>query len=192
MSDMTETPIPDAIRLVCQEHADTCGIACIAMITSVSYREACEMLAPPPSKVEFAAAFRDREIAFLKEKGWWPSAQLLLKTVISLEELDSIIDSEERFKKAVENSQRVLLVLAFLDGAKPDHSVIWDRDFKDVVFDPARGEVPISKLFDDAGPQTYSGILGVTSYCYRPKEPIQTLIKTEEGAVLPSGSPTSS
>jgi hypothetical protein len=150
------------------------------------------MLGPPPSKAEFAAAFRDREIAFLKEKGWWPSAQLLLKTVISLEELDSIIESEERFKKAVENSQRVLLILAFSDGAKPDHSVVWDRDFKDVVFDPSRGEVPISELFDEAGPQTYSGTLGFTSYCYRPKELIQTLIKTEEGAVPPTDSPTNS
>lgn len=190
MPDRTATPIPDRIRLVRQEHGDTCGIACVAMIASVSYREAWVRLAPPPAKAEFASAYLNREMAFLKENGWWPSAQLLLNTVISLEELDSIIDSDEKFKKAVENSQRVRLVLAFSDGSKPDHSVIWDRDCKDVVFDPSCGEVPISKLFNDAGLQTYSGTLGLTAFCYQPGQPIQTLIKTEEGFVPPVASPT--
>jgi hypothetical protein len=155
------------------------------MIASVSYREAWEKLAPPPAKVEFAAAYNNREIAFLNEKGWWPSAQLLLKTVISLEGLDAIIDSEERFRKAVENSQRVRLVLAFSDGSKPDHSVIWDRDCKDVVLDPSRGEVPIPNLFNDAGLQTYSGTLGLTAFRYQPGKPIQTLIKTEKDVAPP-------
>jgi hypothetical protein len=159
------------------------------MIASVSYREAWEKLAPPPAKIELAAAYHNREIAFLNEKGWWPSAQLLLKTVISLEALDAIIDSEENFKKAVENSQRVRLVLAFSDGLKPDHSVIWDRDYKDVVFDPSRGEVPISDLFSNTGLQTYSGTLGLTAFCYQPRQAIQTLIKTEEGFVPPADPP---
>jgi hypothetical protein len=144
MSDTKTTPIPDKIRIVRQEHPYTCGIACVAMITSVSYREAWERLAPLPENTEFAAAYHVRETAFLQEKGWWPSAQLQLKTVIGLEELDIEIDRDEPFKNAVEKSQRVRLVLAFLDGTKPDHAVIWDRNHKDVVFDPVRGEVPIS------------------------------------------------
>jgi hypothetical protein len=183
MSETTATPIPDQIRLVRQEHDDACAIACMAMIVSISYREAWGRLAPPPAKAEFATAYLDREIALLNEKGWWPSAQLLLKTVISPEDLDSIIDGDDKFRKAVENSQRVLLVLAFSDGAKPDHSVVWDRDCKDVVFDPSRGEVSIAKLFNDVGLQAYSGIVGLTAFCYQPGQPVQTLIKTEEGFV---------
>jgi hypothetical protein len=190
MPDTTTTPIPDKIRLVRQEHDDTCGIACTAMIASVSYREAWERLAPPPTKAEFATAYHEREIAFLKEKGWWPSAQLLLKTVISLEQLDLIIDSDDKFRTVVESSQRVRLILAFSDGAKPDHIVIWDRDCKEVVFDPSRGVVSISKLFNDAGLQTYSGTLGMTSFCYQPGQPIQALIKSELGIVPPVASPT--
>lgn len=125
----------------------------------------------------------NRELAFLNEKGWWPSAQLVLETVIDLNELDQIIDGEERFKIAVESSHRLRLVLAFADGTKPDHVTIWDRDRKDVVFDPALGVVPISKLFDDHGPQTYSGTLGFTAFRYQPGNPIQTLIKSEIGKI---------
>ena len=179
MSDMKETPVPGKIRLVLQERIDDCAIACVAMITSVSYHEVWDRLAPPPVKIEFADAYHNRERAFLQERGWWPSAQLLLETAISLEQLDSIIDSEERFKTTVENSQRLRLILAFSDGTKPDHVVIWDKDCKDVVFDPSSGEVPISKLFNDAGLQTYSGTLGFTAFCYQPGQPIQTLIKKE-------------
>jgi hypothetical protein len=174
-----ENPIPGKIRLVRQERLDDCGIACVAMIASVSYHEAWDRLAPPPVRTESASAYLERETTFLNEKGWWPSAQLLLKTAIRLEELDSIIDGEERFKNTVENSQRLRLILAFSDGTKPDHAVIWDKDCKDVVFDPSRGEVPISKLFSNAGLQTCSGTLGFTAFCYQPGQPIQALIKKE-------------
>lgn len=105
MQENNETPIPDGIKLVFQEHADTCGIACIAMIVSVSYEEACSRLAPPPCSLESAGAYSERERMFLNARGWWESAQLALKTAVSLEDLDAIIESEERFRKAVEGSQ---------------------------------------------------------------------------------------
>ena len=174
-----QTPIPGKIRLVRQERLDDCGIACMAMIVSVSYLEAWDRLAPPPVTEESASAYNEREMTFLNEKGWWASAQLILRTVIRFEQLDSIIDREERFKNSVENSQRLRLILTFSDGAKPDHAVIWDKDCKNLIFDPSLGEVPISELFNDAGLQTYSGILGFTAFCYRPGRPIQALIKKE-------------
>jgi hypothetical protein len=102
--------------------------------------------------------------------------------------LDWEIDKEQSFKDAVEKSQRARIVLAFADGAKPDHVVVWDRDHGDVVFDPSRGVISMSDLFNDAGLQTYSGTLGMTAYCYQPGHPIQTLVKTEEGVVIPDGS----
>ena len=174
-------PKPDRMKLVLQEHGNTCGIACAAMISGVSYREACGRLAPPPSSTELCAAFLQRQLAFLKEKGWWPAAQIVLRTVISLEQLDSEIENDVPFKMAVEASQRILFVLAFADGSEPDHSVIWDRDFKDVVFDPGRGIIPVSELFAPSGLQSYSGIRGFTSFCYQPGVPIRTLIKAEFG-----------
>lgn len=185
MSETAASPHPNQMKLVLQEHPDGCGIACAAMIVGVSFREAWERLAPPPTKAESASAYQNRELPFLQEKGWWPSAQLLLKTVIGLEELDSIVESEERFKLVVESSQRLRLVMAFADGAKPDHTVIWDNSHREVIFDPSRGEMPLSELFHNAGLQTYSGTLGFTAFCYQPGQPIQTLIKTEEGFVPP-------
>jgi hypothetical protein len=152
MQENHKTPIPDGIKMVFQEHGDTCGIACIAMIVSVSYEEACANLAPPPSTVESAGAYSQRETAFLNAKGWWASAQLALKTLVSLEDLDAMIDSEERFKQAVEASQRLRLILAFSDGSKPDHSVVWDKSYPDQIFDPSRGQIPMSTLFEDDGP----------------------------------------
>src|ERR1700733_10213845 len=134
MEQNQTTPIPGAIRIVFQEHGDTCGIACIAMIVSVSYEEACANLAPPPSTLESACAYSQRETAFLNAKGWWASAQLALKTVVNLEDLDAMVDSEERFKKTVEASQRLRLILAFSDGSKPDHSVVWDKSYPDQIF----------------------------------------------------------
>jgi len=181
-------PEVTSIRLVRQQHPDCCGIATVAMIVGVSYEEAYERLAPPPSTLESFEAYHQRETAYLTEKGWWPSAQILLKTVVSLEELDSIIDSDANIKTTVENSQRVRIVLAFADGAKPDHTVVWDRDHKDVVFDPSRGVVPMSELFKDVGLQTYSGTLGLTSFSYQPGQPIKTWVKTEEGFVPPAAS----
>jgi hypothetical protein len=185
MQKSIETPIPDGIKLVLQEHGDTCGIACVAMIVSVSYEEACIRLAPPPSNLESACAYSLRETAFLNSKGWWASAQLALKTAVNLRDLDTMIESEERFKKAVEGSQRLRLILAFYDGSKPDHSVVWDKNCPDQIFDPSRGLIPISTLFEDAGPQSYSGALGFTAFCYCPGLPIQALIKTEVGFESP-------
>jgi hypothetical protein len=190
MQENHKTPIPDGIKMVFQEHGDTCGIACIAMIVSVSYKEACANLAPPPSAVESAGAYSQRETALLNSKGWWASAQLVLKTVVSLEDLDAMIDSEERFKQAVEASQRLRLILAFSDGSKPDHSVVWDKSYPDQIFDPSRGQIPMSTLFEDDGPQSYSGTLGFTAFSYRPGLPIQALIKTEVGFEPPIPYPT--
>jgi hypothetical protein len=189
MQETTGIPLSNGIKLELQEHADTCGIACVAMIVSVSYQEACASLAPPPSRPEFASAYNQRELAFLNAKGWWASAQLALKTAVNLDQLDSIIDREERFKRAVEGSQRLRLVLVFSDGSKPDHSVVWDKDHPDQIFDPSRGQVAISTLFEDVGPQSYSGTVGFTAFCYQPGQPIQTLIKTEVGFESPVPSP---
>jgi len=190
MQENHKTPIPDGIKMVFQEHGDTCGIACIAMIVSVSYEEARANLAPPPSTVESAGAYSQRETAFLNAKGWWASAQLALKTLVSLEDLDAMIDSEERFKQAVEASQRLRLILAFSDGSKPDHSVVWDKSYPDQIFDPSRGQIPMSTLFEDDGPQSYSGTLGFTAFSYQPGLPIQALIKTEVGFEPPIPYPT--
>ncbi len=185
MSDTSAAPVPDEIKLVYQQHPGACGVATTAMIAGVSYVEAWGRLAPPPSNAEPIAAYHQREMRFLNEKGWWASAQLLLKTVISLDEMDSIIDSEEIFKTVVENSQRVRILLAFADGTEPDHAVVWDKDHSDVVFDPARGVVPVSKLFNHAGLQSYSGTRGFIAFRYQPGKPIQTLVKSEEGFVPP-------
>lgn len=182
---MTEWRILPKLRLVFQGSEDTCGIACAAMVTGASYVEALRRLSPPPVSVDLAAAYGKRERAFLNEKGWWESAQLLLKNAVGIPELDGYIESEEAFLKTVESSQRLRLILTFADGSKPDHSVVWDRDFKDVVLDPARGILSTSKLFEHVGPQTYSGILGFTSFCYQPGNPIQTRLKWEEGVEIP-------
>jgi len=181
MLDLSRNAIPGRLRLVLQVDAYSCGIACAAMIASTSFQEAWGRLSPPPTNSVTAKTYLNRETTFLNEKGWWSSAQLLLKTVIGLDQLNSIIDSEDNFRHAVENSQRLRLILAFADGTKPDHSVIWDKGQKDVIFDPALGVVPISDIFVDNGLQTYSGTLGFTAFVYQPGVPIQTLIKTENG-----------
>ena len=174
------TASPPPMVLVQQMNTNDCGIASAAMIVSATYVEAWAKLAPPPEDEESLHGYHQRETEFFNEQGWWPSAQLVLKTVVDLEKLDSIIDDEEKFKDAVEQSQRVRLVMAFADGAKPDHVVVFDREQSDVVFDPSRGRVAISVLLDDAGLQTYSGFLGLTAFRYRPAQPIETLIKTEK------------
>ncbi len=163
----------------------TAGFATAAMIVGIGYSEAWERLSPPPSREENAAAYNVREREFFNEIGWWASAQLVLKTVISLENMDEIIDSEEIFRQTVEDSWRLRIYLAFPDGAKPDHSVVWDKDQREVVFDPSRGVIPVSDLFKDAGLQTYSGTLGFTAFCYQPGKPIQTLVKVENGITIP-------
>jgi hypothetical protein len=189
MQEDHKTLIPVGIKMVLQEHGDTCGIACAAMIVSVSYQEACASLAPPPSSPESASAYGQREKAFLNAKGWWASAQLALNTAVNLEQLDAMIDEEERFKKTVEGSQRLRLILAFSDASKPDHSVVWDKNHPDQVFDPSRGQISISTLFENVGPQSYSGTLGFTAFSYQPGQPIEALIKTEVGFEFPVPSP---
>jgi hypothetical protein len=169
--------IPD-IELVLQEHPDGCGIATVAMITGVSYREAWERLAPSPTQ-QTLADYHARETSFLNEKGWWASSQIVLHTVVGLDGLDAVIDRDPRVKHAAENSHRLRLVMAFADGAKPDHTVVWDRNHKDVVFDPSRGVVHISGLFLPFGEQTYSGTLGMTSFTYQPGQPMQTWVIRE-------------
>lgn len=173
------------IFLVPQQSTHDCAIATAAMIAGVSYGEAWHRLAPPPMSPELMAGYHERETRFLSEKGWWASAQLVLKTVVSLDNMDAITDAEERFKKVVDKSQRVRVVLAFADGAKPDHTVIWDRDHKTVVFDPSRGVVPIDELFNPAGLQSYSGVLGFTAFSYQPGQPTLALIKAGDG-MLPA------
>ena len=59
--NQTNALTPDEVSLVLQEHGNTCGIACVAMIAGVSYREACDRLAPPPSSPELAAAYLQRQ-----------------------------------------------------------------------------------------------------------------------------------
>jgi len=152
------------------------------MITSVSYQEAWTILAPPPANEAVATAYNQRELKFFEEKGWWPAAQLLLKTPVALNSLDWIVESEDAFNEAVTGSQRMRILLAFSDGKEPHHAVVWDRENRDVVFDPARGTIFTTKLFDIAGEQTYSGSLGFTAYRFQPGQPIQTLIKTEKDA----------
>ena len=185
MSEVAGSQVPNPIRLVRQRQLDDCGIATAAMIAGISYSEAWEKLAPPPSTIEHYIAYNIRELKLFNEIGWWAAAQLLLKTVITIENMDEIIESEEIFKDAFEKSQRGRIFLAFADGAKPDHSVVWDRDHRDMVFDPASGIIPISDLFKDAGLQTYGGTFGFTSFCYQPGKPIQTLIKAEKGISIP-------
>jgi hypothetical protein len=169
------------LRMVFQGDEDSCGIACAAMITGSPYLEALRRLWPPPVSPEVTAAYSERERAFLHEKGWWESAQLLLTTARDISQIDACIESEDRFQNTVEASQRLRLILAFADGSKPDHSAVWDRNYKNVVLDPARGIIRLTELFENVGAQSYSGVLGFTSFCFQPGQPIQTLIKTEAG-----------
>ena len=179
MSGMAATAIPDRIRLVIQEHTDGCGIACAAMIASVSYIEAWERLAPPPATEQITFTYHDRESTFLIERGWWATAQLLLKTVVSLEEVESMIESEERFRKAVETSHRIRFVVAFLDGSKPDHSVIWDTTCpRTLSSTPPRISFYVIVIRRCWAANVFR-YFGVDSVRYQPGRPIQTLIKTE-------------
>ena len=172
---------PETIRLVKQEHRDTCGIACAAMIVGASYREALAHLSPPPSMPSLLEAYGEREERFFQERGWWASAQLLLKTLVDLDTVDAIIEEEKAFREAVEGSQRIRLVVVLPDGTKPDHVVIWDKDLQDRIYDPAVGVVPTSTLFDTVNPYGYKGSIGFTAFCFSPGKPIKTLIKTELG-----------
>ena len=154
------------------------------MIADASYRETFEKIGilPTASAVNFNA----REKEFLNERGWWTTSQVLLKTVISLEELRSVIQRDSKVAKAVENARRCRLILAFSDGTKPDHSVVSDQSDENVVFDPARGVIPISELFADVGLQSYSGTLGIMSYSFQPGQPTEAWIITEEGFIPPT------
>ena len=57
---------------------------------------------------------------------------------------------------------------------------------ENVVFDPARGVIPISELFADVGFQSYSGTLGIMSYSFQPGQPTEAWIITEEGFIPPT------
>ena len=157
------------------------------MVAGVTYEEAWSRLAPPPSTPATTVAYHQRETQFLNEKGWYASSQVALNTIVLLGDLLHVIKNDANVSQAFEKAQRVRLVLAFADGAKPDHSVVWDSSNEEVVYDPSRGIVPLSELFNDSGLQSYSGTLGMTSFSYQPGEPIQAWIITEEGFVPPEG-----
>jgi hypothetical protein len=175
----TPLPVYQPIKLVRQEHMYGCGIATAAMIAGTSYRETFEKIGIMPTSDEAAAIYVSREGKFLNARGWWASAQLVLKTTVNLETLDHFIERDANISRAVANSQRRRIVLAFSDGSKPDHSVIWDKDNEDVVFDPALGVVPISQLFNVSGEQSYSGTLGFMSFSFQPGKPIKTWTSQE-------------
>jgi hypothetical protein len=177
---------PSTIQLVRQRSPLDCGIATAAMIAGVTYEEAWKALAPPPATPSTYIAYHERETRFLNEIGWWAASQIVLTTVIDLGHLRHLIDEDANIKSAFEQSQRVRLVVAFKDGAKPDHTVVLDHENEELVFDPSRGIVPIDGLFEPSDLQTYSGTLGMTSFTYQPGQPIQTWSKTEHGYVPPS------
>ncbi len=174
---------PSEITLVRQRSVLDCGIAAAAMIAGATYDEAWSRLAPPPASASTASAYNQRETQFLNEKGWYASAQVALNTVVPLDQLMSVIHNDADVRQAFERAQRARLVLAFADGAKPDHTVVWDSGNEDVVYDPSRGIVRLSELFKNAGLQSYSGTLGMTSHSYQPGQPILAWIVTEQGFV---------
>jgi hypothetical protein len=167
------------IKLVLQEHADGCSIATAAMVAGTSYRESLAAIDIMSTSEESAAIYMPREGKFFNDRGWWVSAQLVLKTIVDLDTLDALIDRDAKISEAVKNSNRLRIFLGFRDGKKPDHSVIWDKDNKDVVYDPVLGVVPISQLLKLSGEQSYSGALGFMSFTFSPGSPIQTLISQE-------------
>jgi SEC-C motif len=142
----TPLPVYEPIKLVRQEDIDGCAIATAAMVAGTSYRETLEKIGIMPTSEESAAIYMSREGKFFNDRGWWVSAQLVLKTTVDLDTLDALIERDVKMSKAVKNSQRLRIFLAFSDGKKPDHSVIWDKDNKDVVYDPTLGVVPISHI----------------------------------------------
>jgi len=167
------------IKLVRQEDDDGCSIATAAMVAGTSYRETLAAIGTLSTSEESAVIYMAREGKFLNDRGWWVSAQLVLKTVVDLETLHALIERDAKMSEAVKNSPRLRIFLAFPDGKKPDHSVIWDKDNKDVVFDPALGVLPTEQLFKLSGEQRYSGALGFMSFTFSPGMPIQTLIAQE-------------
>jgi hypothetical protein len=169
----------EPIRFVRQEHADGCSIATAAMVVGASYQETLAAIGIMSTSDESAAIYMPREGKFLNDRGWWVSGQLVLKTVVDLDTLDALIDRDAKMSEAVKNSQRLRIFLAFSDGEKPDHSVIWDKDNKDVVYDPGLGVIPVSQLFNLSGEQSYAGALGFMSFTFSPGKPIQTLISQE-------------
>lgn len=172
---------PSKIQVVLQRGQYDCGIATAAMIAGATYGEAWNALAPPPVTPATAVDYNDRETRFLNDRGWWASSEVVLTTVSTLEDLRCVIWRDVNLKKALDECQRVRLVVAFADGAKPDHTVVLDDDNDDLVFDPARGIFAEADLFKPFGLQSYSGTLGMTSYCYQPGQPIKAWISIEEG-----------
>jgi len=169
----------EPIKLVRQEHIDGCAIATAAMVVGASYQETLKGMGVMPTSDELAALYVTREGKFFNGRGWWVSAQLVLKTTVDLETLDALIERDVKISKAVKNSQRMRIVLAFSDGKKPDHSVMWDKDDETVVYDPVLGVIPISQLLKVSGEQSYAGAVGFMSFTFQPGKPIQTLISQE-------------
>jgi len=149
------------------------------MVAGTSYRETLAAIGIMSTSEESAAIYMSREGKFFNDRGWWVSAQLVLKTIVDLDTLDAFIERDAKISEAVKNSHRLRIVLAFRDGKKPDHSVIWDKDSKDVVYDPVLGVVPISQLLKLSGEQSYLGALGFMSFTFSPGTPIQTLVSQE-------------
>jgi hypothetical protein len=172
-------PVYEPIKLVRQEHVDGCAIATAAMVAGISYRETLAAIGARPTSDESAAIYLTREGKFFNDRGWWVSAQLVLKTTVDLDALDALVERDVKMSKAVKNAQRLRVFLAFSDGKKPDHSVIWDKDNENVVYDPALGVIPISQLLRLPGEQSYAGTLGFMSFTFQPEKPIQTLISQE-------------
>ncbi len=169
----------EPIKLVRQEHTNGCAIATAAMVVGASYRETLESIGIIPISEESAAIYITREGKFLNERGWWVSGQLVLKTTVGLDTLDALIERDAKMSKAVKDSHRMRIMLAFSDGKKPDHSVIWDKDNEKCVYDPALGVVSISQLLKFNGEQSYAGTVGFMSFTFQPCRPIQTLISQE-------------
>ena len=101
--------------------------------------------------------------------------------MVDLNTVDAIIEEEEAFSEAVKGSQRIRLVVVLPDGIKPDHVVIWDKEHQDSIYDPAVGVVQTSTLFNTVNPDGYIGTIGFTAFCFSPRKPVKTLIKTEVG-----------
>jgi hypothetical protein len=169
----------EPIKFVRQEHVDGCSIATAAMVVGASYRETLAAIGIMSTSEESAAIYMPREGKFLNDRGWWVSGQLVLKTVVDLDTLDALIERDAKMSEAVKNSHRLRIFLAFSDGGKPDHSVIWDKDNKDLVYDPGLGVIPVSQLFKLSGEQSYAGALGFMSFTFSPGKAVPTLISQE-------------
>ncbi len=88
---LTMNTPPNKMRLVPQVDTNGCGIACVAMIMSVSYAEVWRQLAPVPTNEVGLEAFGVREREFLNRSGWWQTAQLISHVETDLNTIDFAI-----------------------------------------------------------------------------------------------------